>query len=75
MNYTAIMLCPMGGVVRNSETQEIANVMVGDFENFDDAVSQACADLECQPLHKGVISKGEGKGGFVVISTQELEAV
>jgi hypothetical protein len=42
---------------------------------MDDAISQACLDLECTHLHKGVISKGKGRGGFMLVSTQDLEAV
>jgi hypothetical protein len=75
MQYAAVMICPNGGIVRHEETQEVANILIGDFESMDDAISQACLDLECTHLHKGVISKGKGRGGFMLVSTQDLEAV
>ncbi|EKO3565648.1 hypothetical protein P0E95_001992 [Vibrio metschnikovii] len=75
MQYAAVMLCPSGGVIRHEETQQVANVFVGDFESIDDAIHQACLDLKCQHLHKGVISKGKNKGGFMVVTTQDLEAL
>ncbi|PFG55727.1 hypothetical protein ATG66_2043 [Vibrio sp. ES.051] len=75
MQYAAIMLCPVGGVIRHEDTQEVANILVGDFESLEVAIEQACQDLSCTHLHKGVISKGKGKGGFMLVTTQELEAV
>ncbi|MET2897030.1 hypothetical protein ABXV22_01745 [Vibrio rotiferianus] len=75
MEFAAIMLCPDGGIVRHEETQEVANVFVGDFDSMEDAVNQACLDLACTHLHKGVISKGTGKGGFMLVTTQELGEV
>ncbi len=75
MQYAAIMLCADGGVIRHEETQEVANVMVGDFESLDQAIEQACASLSCKHLIKGVLSKRNGKGGFMLVTTQELEAV
>ncbi|ELB2918742.1 hypothetical protein AB3A93_000198 [Vibrio parahaemolyticus] len=75
MQYAAIMLCPDGGIIRHEETQEVANVMVGNFESLDQAIEQACISLSCTHLTKGVLSKGIGKGGFMLVTTQELEAV
>ncbi|WP_217510839.1 hypothetical protein [Vibrio metschnikovii] len=78
MHYAAVMLCPSGGIVRHEETQQVANVLIGDFESMLDAVNQACRDLDCSVLHpvnRGIISKGRGKGGFMVITTQDLEAL
>lgn len=80
MHYAAVMLCPDGGIVRHEETLEVANVLVGDFDSMEDAVNQACHDLSCTHLHKGVISKGviskgRGKGGFMLVTTQELGTV
>ncbi|EGR1202789.1 MULTISPECIES: hypothetical protein [Vibrio] len=75
MEYAAIMLCPDGGIVRHEETQEVANVFVGDFDSLDQAIEQACSSLNCTHLVKGVLSKGKGKGGFMLVTTQELEAV
>ncbi|EQB4592382.1 hypothetical protein [Vibrio parahaemolyticus] len=55
--------------------QYAANVMVGDFDSLDQAIEQACVSLSCTHLTKGVLSKGNGKGGFMLVTTQELEAV
>ena len=75
MQYAAIMLCPAGGVIRHEDTQEVANVMVGDFDSLDQAIEQACVSLNCTHVTKGVLIKGNGKGGFMLATTQELEAV
>ncbi|WP_240205665.1 hypothetical protein [Vibrio sp. CyArs1] len=75
MQYAAIMLCPDGGIIRHEQTQEVANVLVGDFESIEQAIDQACLDLDCAHLTKGVLSKGEGKGGFMLVTTQELGEV
>ncbi|HHF3087727.1 TPA: hypothetical protein ACPJ1J_001445 [Vibrio alginolyticus] len=66
MQYAAIMLCPDGGIICHEDTKEVANVMVGDFDSLD----QACVSLSCTHL-----TKGNGKGGFMLVTTQELEAV
>ncbi|HGF7518683.1 TPA: hypothetical protein AB5A43_000039 [Vibrio cholerae] len=70
MQYAAILVTPDGGFIRHQQTKEVANILIGDFDSFDDAINQACQDLNCQHLNKG-----EGKGGFMVVTTQDLEAV
>lgn len=78
MQYAAVRLCPEGGVVRHEDTQEVSNVLVGDFDSLLDAMNQACGDLDCvvmHPVHSGIISKGRGKGGFMLVTTQELAEV
>ncbi|MDC0611916.1 hypothetical protein OAP63_14385 [Vibrio sp.] len=78
MQYAAVMICPNGGIVRHEDTQQVANVLVGDFDSMQDAVNQACHDLDCvvmHPLKSGLISKGRGKGGFMLVTTQELDAI
>ncbi|EKA2634926.1 hypothetical protein OKW60_004501 [Vibrio alginolyticus] len=75
MQYAAIMLCPDGGIIRHEDTKEVANVMVGDFDSLDQAIEQACVSLSCTHLSKGVLSKGNMKGGFILVTTQELESV
>ena len=75
MQYAAVRICPSGGIIRHEDTQEVANVLIGDFESMTDAVNQACLDLACTHLHKGVISKGVGKGGYMLVTTQELGEV
>ncbi|PJC85323.1 hypothetical protein CSW98_15970 [Vibrio sp. HA2012] len=75
MMYTAVHLCPDGGVIRHPDTQEVANIQIGDFDSMDDAIQQACLDLKCTQMHNGTLTKGYGKGGFMVVPTQELEAV
>lgn len=78
MQYAAVLIYPDGGVVRHENTQEVANVLVGEFDSMQDAVNQACRDLDCVVMHPhkaGLISKGRGKGGFMLVITQELEAI
>jgi len=75
MEYSAVLLCPGGGIVRHEDTQQVANVYVGDFETMEDAVNQACLSLECTHLHKGVLSKGEGKSGYMLVDHQDLESL
>ncbi|MBG0760915.1 hypothetical protein BOO22_16010 [Vibrio cidicii] len=78
MQYAAVMLCPDGGIIRHEATQEVANVLVGDFDSMLDAVNQACRDLDCSVLHpvnRGIISKGRGKGGYLLVTTQDLEGI
>ena len=75
MMFTAVQLCPSGGIVRDEETQEIACMEVGDFDSMNEAVDHACHNLNCTHLYNGVITKGYGKGGFMVVTTQELEEV
>ncbi|HCE1985933.1 TPA: hypothetical protein N2750_003930 [Vibrio parahaemolyticus] len=75
MMYAAVQLCPSGGIVRHEDTQEAASVLIGDFESMDDAVQQACSDLKCKLVRNGVLSKGYGLSGYMVVTTQELEAV
>ncbi|WED29893.1 hypothetical protein L3V77_21030 [Vibrio sp. DW001] len=75
MMFAAVQLCPLGGIVRHEETQEVANVPIGDFPSMEDAIKQACANFQCTELHNGVISKGYGKSGYMVVTTQELEEI
>ncbi len=78
MNYAAVMLCSEGGIIRDEQTQEVANVLVGDFDSMEAAVNQACRDLDCvvmHPLGSGMISKGRNKGGYMLVTTQELGEV
>ncbi|MGI9888103.1 hypothetical protein [Vibrio chagasii] len=75
MQYAAVMLCSGGGVIRHEETQEVANVLVGEYESMETAIDQACQELGCVHLFKGVISKGKGKGGFMLVTTQELSEI
>ncbi len=51
MQYAAVMLCADGGVIRHEQTQEVANVLIGDFESMQEAMNQACRDLDCSVMH------------------------
>jgi hypothetical protein len=75
MQYVAVMLCPDGGVIRHAQTREVATILIGDFDSMDEAINQACIELNCLHLHKGVLTKGEGLGGFMIVTAQELVAV
>lgn len=75
MMYAAVHLCPEGGIVRHETTLQAANVLVGDFPSMEDATKQACIDLKCTELRNSVITKGYGKGGYMLVATQDLEEV
>ncbi len=75
MMFAAVQLCPSGGIVRHEETYEVANILVGEFPTMEDAIKQACTNLECTELHNGVISKGYGQSGYMVVTIQELEEI
>ncbi len=78
MEYTAVMLCPDGGIIRHEVTQEVASVLVGDFDSMEDAVNQACHSLDCvvsKYRKNGIINKVNGKGSFMLVTTQELGEV
>ena len=75
MMYSAVQLCPSGGIVRHEETHEVANILIGNFDSMDVAVKEACTNLKCTEIHNGVITKGYGKGGYMLVTTQELEEV
>ncbi len=75
MQYSAVRLCPEGGIVRHTDTQEVANELVGDFDTMEEAIQQACKTLKCTHLRNGVISLGYGKGGYMIVDIQELEAI
>lgn len=71
MMYFAIQVCPDGGTIRDADTAEPRTVEVGEFECKQDAVNQACSQLECRQLFLGVIRKLQGQGGYVVLNAQE----
>lgn len=75
MKYFALRLFGDGAMKRHAKTFEPEVTELGDFENLDDAVKQACAQLECNHLLRGVLSQGEGTGGYLVLDAHELEAV
>ncbi len=75
MKYVAVSLCSNGGVVRDQETLEVLNEEIGDFDSFNEAIAHACLRLQCAPLRNGWLTRGHGKGGYLVVTTQELEEV
>lgn len=75
MQYVAIRLFGDGAMKRHEQTQEPETTVLGDFDLFDDAVSQACEQLKCNHVRHGVLSEGEGQGGFIVVDTQELAEI
>lgn len=72
MTYAAAYLTPEGQLIRHEETAEIMNIQIGEFDNEDDAIAQACLELECRHTVNGVLLKGQDKGGFMIVNTQEL---
>lgn len=75
MMHLAVSLCPQGGIVRDEETMEVLNEEIGEFESLSEATAHACLRLQCTHLYNGVITRGEGKGGYMVVTTQELEEI
>lgn len=75
MMYAAVQLCPEGGIVRHEDTEEVACVEVGDFDSMEDAVTGACTTLNCAHLRNCLITKGRGKGGYMLVLTQDLGEV
>lgn len=75
MMYFAIQVCPNGNTIRDKDTLEPSTVEVGDFEQKQDAVNQACLQLECRQLFRGVIRKLQGQGGYIVLNAQDYAAV
>ncbi len=72
LTYAAAFLDAEGQLIRNKHTAEIMNVQIGEFENQQDAIDQACLDLECHHKLNGILLKDDNKGGFMLVTTQEL---
>ncbi|OOE45104.1 hypothetical protein [Salinivibrio kushneri] len=72
MQYYAIQLSGDGGVVRHPETEEPKAIEVGDLDDMQAAIDQACQQLECRHIFKGVITRGNGLGGYLVADAHEL---
>lgn len=75
MQYVAIRLFGDGAMKRHKHTLEPETTTLGDFESLDEAIEQACLQLGCNHIRHGVLSGGEGLGGFMVMDTQELAQV
>ncbi|ELH7948895.1 hypothetical protein Q9F39_000359 [Vibrio fluvialis] len=72
MEYVAIRLFGDGAMKRHNKTLEPEATALGDFDNAADAIAQACHQLKCNHVRHGILSEGEGKGGFIVMDIQEL---
>ena len=72
MKYLAVNLCPYGGVVRDEETLQALNEDSGDFSSTAEATDYACQLLNCEEVRNGIISRGRGKGGYIVVTIQEF---
>ena len=72
MNYLAVFLNSGGGVVRNVETQEVMNMQVGEFKSRDQAIENACVQLDCTHVKNGVLVKGQHTGGYMICDAQEF---
>lgn len=75
MQYVAIRLFGNGAMKRHKDTLEPETTTLGEFESMDDAIEQACSQLNSNHICHGVLSEGEGLGGFLVIDTQELATI
>lgn len=72
MEYSAVFLCPSGGIVRHEETDEVKNILLGEFGSPELAIDTACESFSCQHVLNGVIIKGNHTGGHMIMDTQEL---
>lgn len=72
MQYVAIRLFGNGAMKRHKDTLELETTALGDFDSLNDAVNQACEQLKCNHVRHGVLSEGEGLGGFIVVDAQEF---
>lgn len=75
MEYVAVRLFGDGAMKRHKKTFEPETTALGDFENVSDAIAQACHQLNCNHVRHGILSEGEGAGGFIVMDIQELAEV
>ncbi len=75
MEYFALRLFGDGAMKRHKDTFDPEVTCLGEFDSLDEAVKQACAQLDCNHLLRGVLSQGEGAGGYMVVDAQELAAV
>ena len=75
MQYVAIRLFGNGAMKRHKHTLEPETTNLGDFDSMNQAIDQACQQLRCNHICHGVLSEGEGLGGFLVVDTQELTQI
>ncbi|SGY87572.1 Hypothetical bacteriophage protein [Moritella viscosa] len=83
--YFAIEVCPDGGTIRDGQTHEPRTVEIGECDTKQDAIDNACQQLDCQQLDcqqldcrqlfRGVIGRPKGKGGYVVLNAQDYAEV
>ena len=71
MMYLAIEVCPDGGTIRDADTCEPRTIEIGECETKQDAVDNACLQLNCRQLFRGVIRRIKGKGGYIVLNSKE----
>lgn len=74
MQYVAIRLFGAGAIKRHKQTLAPQTTALGEFDCLDDAVNQACQQLSCHHVRHGLLSRGEGEGGFIVVDAQEFTA-
>ncbi|CAM3079231.1 hypothetical protein [Vibrio neptunius] len=75
MEYFALRVFGDGAIKRHEQTFEPEVTELGEFDCLESAVEQACAQLDCNHLLRGVLSQGEGAGGYLILDAQELAAV
>jgi len=73
--YLAIEIGPNGGMRRCPKTDEYRTVEVGEFDNKEDAVRNACHQFKCRQIFRGLIRCLTGNGGYMVLNTQDYAEV
>jgi hypothetical protein len=75
MMYLAIEIGPNGGMRTHPQTAEYRTVEIGEFNTKADAVRNACVQLNCRQIFRGVIRCLKGQGGYMVLNTQDYAQV
>ena len=75
MEYFALHYFGDGAMRRHPETFDPKVTPLGEFDTIDEAIKQACAQLNCNHLTRGVLSYKGGKAGYIVLNAQELTTV
>ena len=75
MKFFGIQLGSDGGMRYTPKTSAPRTVELGDHQDKQSAVDEACEKLECRQLHLGVLGRINGIGGYMVLNEQDFLAI
>ena len=75
MMYFAVELGSDGGMREHPKTAELRTIEVGEFDTKADAVSNACQQLNCRQVYRGILRRLKGQGGYIVLNAQDYPTV